>query len=680
MGFGLALTTVFGSALALSRCWCHLAPNAPPMERLGAGFVMAAPVALVVSQSLRGWVAPQVQFGVFISLVLLASLSSSPIFDQNNRGRSPISAITLASAPALLGVIGFALDHPIRPPGTTKYFVDAPFFQGLSNSLATLGPFENIFFLGGSIRYHWFVYGWIGAVDQWTDVEPFFVQTWLMPLVALVSSAVLTAAITWLCVRSKTAVFFAVALATTSAAFFRFGLGSLLPEYSPSHATSVAWMLLLLLVVLRVHEAQKLSFVGGVTIFLLAALVTGGKVTHAAVLVPGVMSLGLYSLRQSKVDAKLALWLLLLVSGGAMTTFALFIAGGTGALEIGFSVGTSVPLVALPVWAAFRVLGWSGRIATALLVPSAPPLSALWALKAMTPGVLIAGMGGFLFTKQPGGSNQYFMSSASSILVVSSGIGAASVWSRLDRSDRLKVIFLASSVTVVGALWMLHSGPFLDSYGGSLPFGGDLDTDKLGHALTGPLVWTVGVVAVGITFGRRSLFSSLVPLLIVSVSIGVGIVDDLKDLTSRSTSIVDAPWTGAQRDAAEWLRVAARGGEAVATNRFCEGEDASPPVCGRGLQGRYFWVAAVSGKQMYIEGFGFEEFEQMSDEARDRVVTSLRFTSQPTVSDHIALWGSGVRWVWLDLSQPSASDWDGFGEVRFENEAVRIVGLSDPDN
>ena len=678
MGFGLALTTIFGSAIALSRCWRHLAPNAPPLERLGAGFVMAAALALVVSQVLRGWVAPHVQFGICISLVLLASFSSPRTTEPHNHEWSRALVVTFSGVPALLGVVGFAIDHPIRPEGTTKYFVDVPFFQGLSSGLATLGPFDNIFFSGGSVRYHWFVFGWIGAVDQWTGVEPFFVQTWLMPLVAVLSAAVLTASVTWMCVRSTVAVFFAVALATTSAAFFRFGLGGLLPEYSPSHAVSVAWMLLLLLLVLRVHQAQKITLSGGLAIFLLAALVAGGKITHASVLIAGVMSLGFNSWRQSKVDMKIALWLLVLISAGSMTTFALFIAGGSGGLAIGFSVGDSVPLLALPVWAAFRVLGWSGRIATVFLVPSAPPSTALWALRAMTPGVLIAGVGGFLFTSQPGGSNQYFMSSASSILVVSSGIGAAAVWSRLGRPDRLKVIFLTSSLTLVGASWMLFSGQILDYYGGALPLGDDLDPVKVGHALAGPLMWMVGVAAVGITFRRRSLYSSLVPLLIVSVSIGIGIVDDVKDLTSSAPSTVDAPFASAQRDAAEWLRTGAEDDEVVVTNRFCEDEDSLPPACGRGLQGRYFWVAAVSGKPMFIEGFGFEEFDQMSDEARGRVSASLRFTARPTVADHIGLWGSGVRWVWLDLSQPSASNWKGFGEVRFENEAVRIVRLDDP--
>jgi hypothetical protein len=640
--------------------------------------VLAALLALVVSQFLRGWVAPQVQLGIYSSLVLLTSLSSPRASELRDREPSRALAATFASAPALLGVVGFAMDHPIRPTGTTKYFVDVPFFQALSTGLATLGPSEDILFLGGSIRYHWFVYGWIGAVDRWTRAEPFFVQTWLIPLVALVSAASLTAAITWLCIRSDVAVVFAVGLATTSAAFFRFGLGSLVPEYSPSHAVSVAWMLLLLLLILRVHQAQKLSFFEGALIFLLAALVTGGKVTHAAVLVSGVTSLGLKSWGQPKLDAKLTLWLFLLTFGGALTTFALFIAGGSGGLRFGFAVGDSIPSVALPVWAAFRVLGWSGRIATVLLVPAAAPSTALWALRAMTPGVLIAGFGGFLLTSQPGGSNQYFMSSASSILVVSSGIGAASVWSQMDRQGRLRVILSASAVTTIAVLWMLYSGQLLDSYARSLLSNGDLDVVKVGHALTGPLVWTFVLLVVCVTFRRRSLFSQVVSLLIVSVSIGIGMVDDVFDAAPRSAGSVDAPWTSAQRDAAEWLRTGVHDDEVVVTNRFCEDEDASPPVCGRGLQGRYFWVAAVSGRQMYIEGFGFEEFEQMSGEARDRVVTSLRFTSDPTVSDHLRLWGAGVRWVWLDLTQPSALSWDGFGEVRFENEAVRVVRLVPP--
>jgi len=117
----------------------------------------------------------------------------------------------------------------------------------------------------------------------------------------------------------------------------------------------------------------------------------------------------------------------------------------------------------------------------------------------------------------------------------------------------------------------------------------------------------------------------------------------------------------------------------VVTNRFCESHNDDPPECGGVRRARYFWVGALSERRMYVEGYEFAlGYGNLPAWLVERVATSLRFASAPSSEDMRALWRSGVRWVWLDRSRPSASNWEGFGEVRFENEAVRIVRLSDP--
>ena len=141
-------------------------------------------------------------------------------------------------------------------------------------------------------------------------------------------------------------------------------------------------------------------------------------------------------------------------------------------------------------------------------------------------------------------------------------------------------------------------------------------------------------------------------------------------------------WSPSHARAAEWLRdVDTPGDDAVSTNRFCVDRDAQPPECGGPWGATYSWVGAVTGKQMFIEGYenwyGVQDSE-IPDWAKERIDVARSFARQPDPYLQRLVWDEGVRWVWLDLTQPSAKDWEGFGTIEFENDAVRIVQLAPP--
>jgi len=667
---------ILGSTYCLGLFWQRLFPDAPGIERFGAGLVLSAGVVLIVSQVLRPIAGPRLQLLVFFVLLLLILLTTHRRSERKDMG-APITFTTFAaSVPAMFGVIGFWLDHPLNPEFQRQYFLDVPFFQAISTGLYEFGPWQNILISGLPTRYHWFVYGWIGALDGWSEAEPYLVLTRLSPLISLVATASLTASISWRCARNKKAVFVSVLLATTSISFFRLGIGSLLPEYSPSHSVSVAWMLLAVLMILEIYRSGVLGVWVGLSLFVISAMAIGGKVTHGIILVSGCFGL----LVASRTDQKRRIAVLktfLLVLSGSLIAFVSFLLGGTGnGLKFGVGTSSPIPFIGVPVVISFRLLAWTGRLAAGFFAPKATRDSPLWALKAMAPAIAITGFLGFVITTHPGGSNSYFMYSASSVLVILAGLGVAQIWSHWN----LRLKWAAVSVSLVLALgsfcWLLQG----DSLVRRILPSGAIDVGKISDAATGPLVWMACLLSAALISRKRDLLASMSVMLLVFVAIGMGLANDFRDLAYRSTSGSIAVFSRSQEEAANWLRDSpADGEELVITNRFCERIEDTPPDCDGPGRARYFWVAASTEHKMLVEGYEFVfGFDYLPESTQSRVRMSTEFAEMPTRDLHRALWNMGGRWVWLDLTQPSAMDWSGFGEVAFENDAVRIVRLTEP--
>jgi len=665
---------ILGSTYSMGLVWQRLFPDAPGIERFGAGLVLSAGLVLIISQVLRPMAGPRLQLFVFFAVILVIVV----LCRENTGGKgskAPIVITTfIATVPALIGMAGFWIDHPLGLNGERRYFVDIPFFQALSTGLYELGPQESILVAGDSTRYHWFVYGWIGALEGWSNSEPFLTLTRLSPAVSIIGVASLTASLTWYCKQSRGAVFVAVALATTSAAFFRLGVGALLPEYSQSQSGSVAWMLLVVLIIVRSHRQVTLSLPVKLLILVTSAMAMGGKVTHGAILIGGCMSLFIAS-PALRVSRRIASWALVLTTAGSLLTFVFFIRSSYGnGLELGLG-SVAIPAVGLPIWAAFRVLAWTGRLTPALFVSRVKQGSSLSVVMGLAPGMLLAGLTGFMITRQAGGSNSYFIYSASSVLIVIAGVGASEIWNQLGPALRQRAVLVSPLPVLMSFLWMSYGDRITAKLGAFSQF----YARKVSDALTAPIAWFACILCALVVGRERMVRLRLIAILLLLASIGLGAIDDVRQAVTRST-ISDAVLTESQAQAATWLREFVGDSEGIwLTNRFCESEEDKPPLCGGEERRRYFWVAASTGRQMFIEGLDFHYgLGVLPGSAEEKVRMSVEFSAAPNEELHSALWGAGVRGAWLDLTQPSAEDWSGFGDVLFDNDAVRIVRLTEP--
>lgn len=667
-------TIILGSTYCLGLFWQRLFPDAPGIERFGAGLVLSAGVVLIISQVLRPMAGPRLQL-----LVFFAVMSAIWVLCRDSTGgqesKAPIVITTaIAAIPALTGMAGFWIDHPLGLDGERRYFVDIPFFQALSTGLHELGPQESIFVAGDSTRYHWFVYGWIGALESWSGSEPFLILTRLSPAVSIIGVASLTASLTWLCKQSRTAVFVAVALATTSTAFFRLGVGALLPEYSQSHSGSVAWMLLVVLIIVRSYRQVTLRLPVKLLILGTSAMAVGGKATHGAILIGGCASLFLAP--GARRDARrIASSVLVLTTVGTLFTFLVFIWSSRGnGLELGFG-SVAIPAIGIPIWASFRVLAWTGRLTPALFVSRIRQGSSLSVVMGLAPGMLVVGLAGFMITRQPGGSNSYFIYSATSVLVVIAGVGASEIWNHFGLALRRRAVLVTPIPILISYLWMSDGDRIMANIGSV----SQLDTEKLSDSLTGPIAWFVCIFFALVISRERMVRLRLISILVLLTSIGLGAIDDARQAVTRANN-PDAVLTESQAQAATFLREFVGDSEGIwLTNRFCESEEDKPPLCGGEERRRYFWVAASTGKQMFIEGLDFHYgLGALPESAEEKVHMSVEFSAAPNEELHSALWGAGVRGAWLDLTQPSAEDWSGFGDVLFDNDAVRIVKLTEP--
>jgi len=142
--------------------------------------------------------------------------------------------------------------------------------------------------------------------------------------------------------------------------------------------------------------------------------------------------------------------------------------------------------------------------------------------------------------------------------------------------------------------------------------------------------------------------------------------------------------TSAQAEAARWLKENSRRGDLVATNTHCLFRN--QPRC----DPRHFWIAAISERQVLIEGWAYtnrvnaeavaagttpdkvpywdpkrlelndQVFEQPSKAAVDQLRTTY-----------------GVRWLYADRLTDGLSDHLGqFATMRFRNEAAIVYELS----
>lgn len=128
-------------------------------------------------------------------------------------------------------------------------------------------------------------------------------------------------------------------------------------------------------------------------------------------------------------------------------------------------------------------------------------------------------------------------------------------------------------------------------------------------------------------------------------------------------------------DALAYLTSVADSRSLIATNFLCDEPRQQPPDC-LSIQ---FPVAALTGLPTLIEGYSYSVGNgPLPEWAANRVRWSTAFAQGPSAESLNALWGAGVRWVFIDKRRTSISDWSPFANTRFQNQQAAVLELVNP--
>jgi hypothetical protein len=265
-------------------------------EIIGLGLAVGTFISMLSSVLLVNTVLNSIAWALPTVVIVIASLVRISLV------RARLQHITLprneSVAVALGLLIGFVLlvINWIRVPLDTIRAggsVDMYFFEALARGVSEFGISESILMSGGSLRYHWFSYGWAGELGQLANTESFVTLTRILPVLALIGVVLLVAA--WsgsIRIGKAKSPWWVPTLAAVLIVFSGYTgalYGIVLNFDSPSQAFTTVWLLALVMLFLRGLRFASRSglFFYSALVALLAGATTGGKASHVAVALGG---------------------------------------------------------------------------------------------------------------------------------------------------------------------------------------------------------------------------------------------------------------------------------------------------------------------------------------------------------------------------------------------------------
>ena len=202
--------------------------------------------------------------------------------------------------------------------------VDYPFFAALSDAVAKGGIANYPLASGFTVKYHWFVYAWVGLTQRASSVQPFFVLTIIAPIVFTIA----TTAIAWSIIaqfsKSQKKTFLASLVLMTSSSFPLWGGGMKIVHLgSPSQFYAFAFLFAALALSLRFLR-RNLRF-ATFTISIISAATVLSKTMHGVVLLIFLMSVFVYLLAPQQRDSRRLVQVPLVAIISLLITFYVFI-------------------------------------------------------------------------------------------------------------------------------------------------------------------------------------------------------------------------------------------------------------------------------------------------------------------------------------------------------------------
>ena len=671
------------------------------IETLGMGMALGTAIAVLAGLMVQlaglgnwGWWVPSLT-----ALVVWGVRRSRGIRLSHMRTADgpALTALVVGALAAFIALWLNVLRYPLSWTGTwSSYHPDMLFFEALSTSIARLGPLDSIFLAGGTIRYHWLVYGWAGQVSLASSAEPFVVLTRALPFV--VSAIAVLLAVAW--TRRLTTVGWAPTLSVLliiTGGYVGATYGTILNFDSPSQAFTSAWLIALAIAFLRLARpslSRGRAWGLLVTLLVLSFAIAGGKVSTAAIAATAVALVAVVGLLRRTMWWRRAFAGAFAVGIGSLAGFWLIVSGSAdpGGLRLGQllerassvqglnplpgSLGILAGTFILVIAIGFRWLGVLWLIGS--------PQSRWRPSSMLALGLVLAGIGSILLIS--GGLNDtWFALAASAPLSILSAAGVARAASAIGaagprtRPSRTVTVAAAAALFIAGittALWLT---------GGS---GGNVWQST--QRWLGPLVAVVLVIVAGGLLARsRSLIGRpLTRWFALAVLVGVfaavpfrllgfaGSAFGVQPETGLSADafvprepFVDAvdtqpvvEWTDEWNEAGAFLREQVAEGELVATNVTFS------PI-----------VPALSGAATYVSGIQYQAPYGRAGQLPvllDREKQSIDFVSEPSDSGAEELCKQGVRWLWADPEREATRIEIVGAELVLDSNEVRIYRLT----
>ena len=669
------------------------------------------PLAIVTGWSGVFWLWP---------LAVLVAAGAIPALRHRTFGAAPTrddvrasvaTAAATGAAVAALWIV-YLRAHPVPRQGG-NYYQDLMFHLSLVRNLQLEAWPSTPQVAGVDLDYHWFADSHVASVGLATGLEPsaLLFHLWLLPVIVLTSVALAALArqctgVWW---TGPALVWFSMACFSTAS------VQDTLPAIVGSSVIGLSPSQMFLMPLFLGALSFLVDFVRGrrdpgvwAGFALLALATSGAKPTALPLLAAGIVfTVGIEYLRTRRLDRTLlalgaASAALFVVTQGALV-------GSTG----GSGIALLSPLRALPVYdattgdtsgagsggwlmPAFDTASGAGfavLVLLAFLLVHTAHLVGLFALAvpdlradagaSLLCGITVAAWAAFLVLDHPGVSQAYFLYTALPLAVL------LTLWLvpalRVSWRDvGLGVgLGLVTGLLIVLAASRVATGP--------------------GHVLLGQVGVCAGVVAAGVWLGMRgrrtpSAGGRPARLLTGTAVAGVAVlamavplwVSALVDEQRQVSAATSAPaehghvyLSAAQIAAARRLDDLAEPDDVVATNVHCLGA-----VRGRVCDARAFWVSALSGQRILLEGWAYtaeSQSQQPPDEASyttaptpwpARLDLSDRAVSEADPRTLDRLRRQGVRWIFADRHASRVSGaLDASARLTFRNDAVSIYEL-----
>ena len=570
----------------------------------------------------------------------------------------------------------------------TKWWVysnDIAWNTTLSFSINQWGRNENIGAVGQVVRYHWFALKWAGMTSELADAGTWTLITFVLPIVACITIALLIWGITYEQTGSK--------VASALAAILVLLIRDVVSASSPTHLFAYMPMLTIIVLMGQFIKSRSIPFNKlAVTILIIFALF-GSKLSTAAVTVGAVF---LFLILDSGIDRARRILFAFLIATATAGSYFYFFSGDTGTAIIDFRftdaggrlifdrpIGGGVFHLALEMLLMLLYLApYLGGIIIAVSARSyfknsTTKFLILFIISAFALARFIDGQG----------TESYFLHSTFPVLALLFVVEITNHFktnNKLPSGSAIVTIFLLGVIAGLARHWLTRT----KNAPGIKYIPEPLVPYFLMYVVIAASLFWIYLKTNGKT-GRAVALAISLSVMLTSTMLGEQIHRRYSFAKYAATGIPNPQMiktnyiTGStdQIAALKWLREETPINDVVATNRFC----LSPTSC---ATPKWSLVSALGHRRMLIEAP--MHFSTSGLWVGERMDYSQQFVVTPSAEYAATLWNLGVRWQYIDLdfiALPSGWEplevaqkrsWEPWAETVVKNDTVAILRIKDP--